>query len=59
MKSYKSEIKILTYTSVGWLNWALNNLAQESSVVTIACGPSRLPETEHEVISWNLPTFDI
>ena len=51
MKSYKSEIKILTYTSVGWLNWALNNLAQESSVVTIACGPSRLTETEHEVIS--------
>ena len=47
MKSYKSQIKILTYI----LNWALNNLAQESSVVTIACGPSRLSETEHEVIS--------
>ena len=45
MKSYKSE------NAVGRLNWALNNLAQESSVVTIACGPSRLSETEREVIS--------
>ena len=58
LKSYKTEIKILTYP--GLANWALNNLPQESSVVTIACtcNRSRLSETEYEVtcISWNLPT---
>ena len=40
----------------------LNNLPQESSVVTIACtcNHSCLSETEYEVtcISWNLPTCD-